>query len=318
MYAASGNACLNLDSSPFHPRTDHRKGPDCMLERFEWASRMWGLLSPSERDRLIHNLMRLRSSTHFSGLGGFELILASIAREVNRHLLHGVPTPRSTHACDKEASRRRVLIAYDDDHRPHHVMDDILDRLPEEDKKAVLATVPLPKDGMSVRREKNEKGRKLIFDVYNNKGHLLKTSFCSLHGRQCPLFRKEGSAFRSESESDADDDEDFLEMHAAGVICKDASAQGAQTGDCGPFMHLQHMWTAERRVRQEDFILVECTPRWEAKSVVEHFPMYMQGHTAVLNTSEAGEQVRRDRRELTLYNSERVFFFVDCHFAYVM
>ena len=305
LYEASLQTCLNLDATQFDKRLGCTPGPRSILERFQWHSWVWALLTDDEKDRLIGNLIRMSASSHFTAIGAFDIFLCAITREVNKHVLHPISPPRSTHVCDKDASRRRILLGYDEHVLSHHCFENILDRLPMEDREEFLKTVPGAKDSRDVRKQKNEEGRKFIMDLYTHRGHEFNTSFCSRHGRQCPLFKKEPTAWHG-SESEEDDPEEQLTVHGAGVICKDASAAGSGYGDAGQYMHLQNMWCAERLHRCEDVIFCECTPRWEAKTIMSNLPSNMQGHTALLYTSDAGEQVRRDRRELTVHNTERV------------
>ena len=51
---------------------------------------------------------------------------------------------------------------------------------------------------------------------------------------------------------DVDDgnDDDGLMFHAAGVLCRDASAQGKSWGDKGQCMPSQDCWVVERQQRQ--------------------------------------------------------------------
>ena len=306
LYAASRVHVETLSTAPFVHRRPSVLWPISQAERMAWPEQSWNLFTGEERDRLVHNLCHLVPSTHFSGLGSFEMILSGIVNYVNTQLLHPIPFPRSVHSCDRDPSRQRVLSSYDSAHRPHHIFQDITERLPVVDRAEFLATVPQSSEFMEVRREKNEKGRKFIFDLYNTRADECAESFCILHGRRCRCFEKEPSAWHAdESESDSEDPH-ALHMHAAGVICKDASAVGSLSGDAGQHMHLQHVWCAERRARKEDVILVECTPRWESRSVMKEMPSSFHGHSGVLTTGLRGEQVRRDRRELTMYNSDRV------------
>jgi len=306
LYADSLVECENLSMAPFYECHYRLPGPETLQGRFAWPERMWDLFTAVERDRLIHNLVHLQPSTHFSGLGSFEWIIAAITDEVNKHILHPIPSPRSVHVCDKEPTRQRVLSSFDPHHRPHHVFRDFTERLPAEDKEEFLAMVPGTHEPQITRRAKNEMARRYIFDVFKDRAEECATSFCVLHGKQCPCFSKAPSPWHSDDSESDNESETTLHLHGAGVICKDASSQGSMSGDGGQFMHLQHLWCAERIARQEDIILVECTPRWEPRTVMKHMPSKYHSHSAVLTTGMLGEQNRRDRRELAMYNSERV------------
>ena len=142
LYAEQGTDNPRLCQMEFWPRTQARPGPTTMLERFQWARKVWDGLTSDERDRLIRNLRKLETSSHFTGLGSFELILHRIISEVNEHCVSGIPDNRSRHCCDHDTSRQRVLTSYHKCHRPHHVHSDIFDRLTDEQKATINSMKP--------------------------------------------------------------------------------------------------------------------------------------------------------------------------------
>ena len=303
LYEESTEPNARLLSDDFVPRSVPRRGPDSMGTRFQWARHVWEKLDPDEKDRLIRNMARLECSSHFTGLGSFESIIFHIWHEINSHMLHPVPPVQTVHCCDKDTSRQRVLTSYKEKHKPLHVHGDILDRLTEEQKTELKKLLPHDHARRCERRASNKAVREYLFKIFKD-GSVREDSFCAIHGMRCKCFSRVATAFHSD-DSDPENDIDRLTFHAAGVICKDASNEGLRAGDSGPYMHLQHAWTAERRVRREDAIIVECTPRWEANSVLLHMPSTYYGYTNLLASNDFAELVRRIRRQLSMWNQER-------------
>ena len=306
LYEESAYDNPKLQSEAFAPRTTPRHGPSSMYERFQWPAHVWQGLEADERDRLIRNINRLETSSHFSRLGSFEHTIYHIWLEVNHHLLHPLAPVQTVHCSDKEPSRQRVLTSYKENHRPAHVHGDILDRLTEEQQAELQKLLPVEHAKVADRRASNKAVREYLFKLFDE-GKVLTDSFCAIHGRRCNCFSRLASPFHSD-DSDPEQDVDRLTFHAARVICKDASNEGNRNGDSGPYMHLQHAWTAERRVRCEDCVVVECVPRWEANSVMAHMPTSYSGYTNLLSSSDFAEVVRRVRRQLSMWNQARARF----------
>ena len=109
-------------------------GPAEYAHRFEWMPFLWHCcLSSRMRDILIRNLQKLVFSSHFSGMGGLEMVVFIMCFWVNNLCGSGtVPDIRSMHTCDKAEHCRKTLAAYHPDWRPHHVARDIADRVPKK------------------------------------------------------------------------------------------------------------------------------------------------------------------------------------------
>ena len=220
---------------------------------------MWDGLTSDERDRLIRNLRKIETSSHFTGLGSFELILHRIISEVNEHCVSDIPDNRSRHCCDHDTSRQRVLTSYHKCHRPHHVYSDISDRLTDEQKATINSMKLADCARVAEKREANVNIRKYLFEIFEQ-GKVKNSAWCAVHNRDCRLWKSSLSPWHGEDSDSDEDGEPPLSFHGAGVICKDATNQGTLNGDVGKQMPLQHCWTAERRQRREDLIIVECTP----------------------------------------------------------
>lgn len=305
MYDESALSNPHLLEGNFWPREEARRGPSSMLARFGWPRDVWNGLSAVERNRLIKNMRNLITSSHFSGVGSFEMIIIKIVNEINEHLSHELEPPASCHCCDIDKSRQRVLTSYKKQHRPAHVHSDILDRLEEKDRNTIKRDMmPAKYMRRDQKKEMNKKIREFVFDIFD-KGENAREAWCAVHKKMCPLWCKAPSAFHGDTPDSDVEDENALSFHAAGVICKDASNQGTMQGDAGPNMVLQHVWCAERRQRKEDLILVECTQCWEPKSAFNYMPTCYRGFSSMLCAGDVGEFVRRDRRQLLMWNLER-------------
>eukprot|EP00971_Amphidinium_carterae_P329582 6462146-Amphidinium_carterae.3 len=127
-------------------------GPMNMRERFQWPEAVWAKLTGGQKDRLIRNLKCMEASSHFSGMGGMEHILAHIVSEVNRHLVTPLDPISSVHVCEIEKSRQAVLKEFVPEHRPRHVFGDLHDRLPRSLQRAVMNEMPGPDASLEVRK----------------------------------------------------------------------------------------------------------------------------------------------------------------------
>ena len=117
-------------------------GPNTTDERFEWAGYHWTQMSPSRRDRLIRNLRRLKPSSAFSGYGGLEWVLWFIVGFINTVIATPLVFPKSFQAGDRDRSRLKVLQAFDNEHAPLHLTQDIISRFPDQLAAEIKTLLP--------------------------------------------------------------------------------------------------------------------------------------------------------------------------------
>ena len=179
----------------------------------------------------------------------------------------------------------------------------IFDRLTDEQKATINSMKPADCARVAEKREATVNIRKYLFEMFEQ-GKVNNSAWCPVHNRDCRLWKSSSSPWHGEDSDSDEGGEPPLSFHGAGVICKDASNQGTLNGDAGKQMPLQHCWTADSRQRREDLIIVECTPFREPRSVFNYMPDSYRGHTSLLKSGDIGEVVRRDRKQLTMWNGE--------------
>ena len=189
------------------------------------------------RDRLVRNMRRFKFSSHFSGMGGLELICFIIHYWLQRLLgKNAFPRPVSQHSCDMAGHCRRTLESFSEPWRPQHVARDILHRIPVKDLQKMEKELPKPSDLKEAQRRQFDKIKVMANEFFDNLTAAPVCAECDLHcanGQHCDLF----------SSGIAEDDDvhcaggygahSSLTLNGSGVVCKNVSRIGSRTGDTG-------------------------------------------------------------------------------------
>ena len=138
----------------------------------------------------------------------------------------------------------------------------------------------------------------VIEKYYKNVSNKDEQQMCLLSGERCPVVDPYANG--------------RLQLHAAGVQCKDVSMMGSRQVDAGKCMPSQSLWLQERGTYKEDVVMNECTPLWDplllsAKLGPEYkvISFELDGH------SHMGDVVVRVRRLSTGFNQEKCFLIAD-------
>ena len=280
------------------------QGPEEYAHRFEWVPFLWGrVLTPKMRDRLVRNLQRLQFSSHFSGMGGLEMLIFIMCYWVNK--LCGpsaVDNTRSLHACDIADHCRKTLAAYHHAWRPHHIAKDIAERVPPDTLEKMKKELPKATDRKEAQRLKFDKIKNIANEYFENMVGLPIEAPCGLSGgRKVDLYTRRGEVLSSEDELHYGS-RDALTLNGSGVVCKNVSRIGGRTGDTGSGALSQIIWQAERKAMNEDLIFVECTEDFEP----EHIQYELRGThsctTALMKAYYTGDSYNRTRRS-TMFDS---------------
>eukprot|EP00971_Amphidinium_carterae_P329584 6462146-Amphidinium_carterae.5 len=97
-----------------------------------------------------------------------------------------------------------------------------------------------------------------------------------------------------------------MQIHGAGVVCKDWSRMGTRKGLAGKSQLSFAHWLAERRFRLEDVVVVECTQDFDASVVGRALCDTHQAFQVFVDGVVVGDPVRRLRSVTTCLNRERV------------
>ena len=192
-------------------------------------------------------------------------------------------------AADIDKLCRDVLRAFKDG-GPEHIFGDILERLCLEELAQVRALVPTT----AMYRDRSPEGTERIQEAHAAIGSLLDHSHsfrhgdvgtCSAHAepRQCPFWTR------------ADDNDRSLTLVVAGVTCKDVSTMGLRRRRSGPHWVPLKVFYAERRARQEDLILIECTEHFDFEEAMEELGHVYQLSRVQWGPQDVGVHVRRRR-----------------------
>ena len=297
----------NLVVHTFKPHQSGKDGPITFNERFFWARRAWKLLEAWQRDLLVENLKKLCTSTHFSGMAGFELILEEIVEEVRSQTglpLHNI---KGCHACDREFSRQKVIAALPKHCRPHHIYTDIQDRLPKALQDMIEDKLPGSDAHLEISRFAYKEIDDIVKDHYQSKRICGECAPCVLHPSKvqsggCRLYSDpdfEAQIVVLDEEVPAElrsENSSRFRVHAAGVPCKDVSSFGKGLAKAGPCMVAQSIWVHERAAQHEDFTFCECTYLWDPTCLCEAMPSHFEVHLALLDPhGHFGDGIRRLR-----------------------
>ena len=173
------------------------------------------------------------------------------------------PNAKFVEAADIDKLCRDVLRVFKDG-GPEHIFGDIIDRLCPEELSQVRALMPT----VAMYRDRSPEGTRRVQEAHAAIGLLLDESHsfrhgdvgaCSAHAqpRECPFWTR------------ASENDSSLTLVVAGVTCKDVSTMGLRRRRSGPHWVPLRVFYAERRARQEDLILIECTEHFDFEEAME-------------------------------------------------
>lgn len=247
---------LGGSSGPVGPRTieEWTRWPVEVMPRLLWAERTGCL--PGAAGRFVR---RLKSGcglvSAYSGQGSAEQ--AALYTDIEQQAIGNLCPDsgdvgfRTLQASDIKQVCRLCLKSFPGAHRPGHVLGDLLARLPTDILEKINALTPTA--------EEYRHHLEVVEAAHEAIDALLRTNIdccfnddtrchCDLHDRSCLIY-----------------DTTLLTPHmltwfAAGVTCLDVSRAGLRRGKLGPHHVPLMVWYWERRKRQEDLGLLECTP----------------------------------------------------------
>ena len=229
-------------------------------------------------------------SSDYSGCGQFETAAGMIRHVIERSGRSLGQDWRLHRATDVLPHCRRTLQAHSP-HAPGCIFGDMLDRM-EPEVAAQLDNMLLkvglsaatPAEKQAACEEATDIIAGLVKDMHEQ-GKLPTdiTARCYQHERTCRVVQRRSGQ-----------DAGRLLVHAAGVSCVDWSSRGRQRGFAGPTARVFTQWLIERRVAEEDLILVECTRRFQPALLQKVFFDYdMYSH--VFSPSHLGFACDRHR-----------------------
>lgn len=212
-----------------------RPGPKNLIECMDWPSDFRRSMMSTDA-RLCADLNAVLERgvdmfTDFSGVGGAEQALALVCGAASKDgVRHKVCFKR---ACDISATARQALLLTDEHVAPHHVLENVLDRLPDDTRQrldelqaemnskleTIFMHIDIKKEA-SRRHAVSTCGKQLVRRACAILGATAwkNTSYCSKCDCQCPVHHSDprGGAGR-------------LQLYVAGTTCVHFSAMGLRT-----------------------------------------------------------------------------------------
>jgi hypothetical protein len=265
-----------------HALADRRRSPETLTEILDFRAVVMDDLRHVDcgdgRSYLdnMHQMLKngvVLTST-YSGLGSAELAASLLSAACD----HGGGKGFKFHsACDFAKGPRCALMSHVEASAPLHVFGDVLDRLPQGARHAVVGILNRKmrqwrstcrqhgKSSVTATLLKKKLGQSLLREVCAilNVTEFVSEAWCYKHGHMCPVDP------RLDPESS-----DLVWMEVAGTVCKPWSQMGSQ----GEWLDMTSVacltWLFSMRYYQPSMILHECTPSFKIQQL---FKLLRQG-----------------------------------------
>ena len=233
-----------------------RQGPSSIYSGLKWPAMMGAILPVEHLHNLRLNMLNLIGGSHYSGLGGFEIIMAKISQYLQDQADDAMSPALVWHACDIDPVRQKVLAELPSEFRPMHIFKDIAERLPQTMRSKIEKSLPKPDSLYEAKAATFQRIKDSLRKFYLTQPEQTMSAPCVLHGADCPLWQCfcRPSCFEARHQQ--------LSLNVSGPICADMSRFGKQAFDGGQSMLPLTIWLCERAQRQEDIVIVENTADW--------------------------------------------------------
>jgi hypothetical protein len=201
---------------------------------------------------------------------------------------HGIKTAQ---ACDIKPMCHRVLNSFPEHCRPEHIFGDLVARLPP----ALVRQI----DELKPTRAEYAEHPDVVASAHEAITALIKNNLhgCFEEGCERYCFRHKGMCKMYEHEArKGDDGKPRPRVFLAGVSCLDSTKAGLRRGNLGPGFIPLIVFLAERRVRQEDMGVIECTTEFDEQLVMEWLSDLYDIHSLNLTPRQLGLPYDRDRK----------------------
>ena len=278
-------------------------------DRFRWLHDGWERLKPTMKDRLIRNLLLLVTTSSFTGMGCCEIIFYLIIQFVNTKLAKPLPYVSTLSCCDVDPHTPVVLSSFERHARPIHMHGNITDRWTSQLWEEVEKLKPKSSDYVEAKRMRMKLVEQTIMQQYDNSAGSMMSAPCSFHDGCCHIVDRDYSRYIGGHMQSLTE----IRFNSAGIPCDDITNMGNREGDAGQTAIIHAAWVAERRVFEEDIILVECSKEWNADHLTTRLQDSHSICTCIVRSGETGDLVDRARKVgVCLRNTTARFLCVLC------
>ena len=168
---------------------------------------------------------------------------------------------------------------------------------------------PNVKDHVDAKRYAHQLMKEYVSDTYKKFGDQCKYSTCILHehrGLRCNVERNHCD--KIEVDVDEEEENGLLDMHGAGLVCKGVTRMGNQLGDADASAPATFHWVANQARRRTKVIVTECGVDMDTDVISNGLPDECNNYSCVLNATNVGDCICRERRVSTHLDQCEVAF----------